>query len=188
VNGETLESARGVGAHQKHLATGTVGKTVKCQECHVIPGQVFSPGHLDSPLPAEVSFNDTLARLVTGGGKLTPNPSYDPATVKCSNTYCHGNWQARKSVAPSQFQYAYVDSVIVGNNVAPSWTGGSASAACGSCHDLPPKGHVGFGSLDVTTCGNSGCHPGVVDDAGNIMDKNKHMNGKINVFGNELNF
>jgi len=186
VGGDTSSAVRGVGAHQKHLSTGTKGKLVICQECHSIPAQVFAAGHLDSSPSAEVAFNDTLARLVTGSGTFTPNPAYDPATLKCNNTFCHGNWRARKAAAPSQFQYAYVDSIIVGENASPRWTGGSAEASCGSCHGLPPKGHVG--PLDVTTCGNSGCHPGVVDGAGNILDKTKHINGKINVLGNQLNF
>jgi len=29
------------------------------------------------------------------------------------------------------------------------------------------------------------CHSGVVDENGNIADKTKHVNGKVNVFGRE---
>ena len=188
IDGDTATTAHGVGAHQKHLLTGTNGKTVKCQECHTVPSSVFAAGHLDTPGPAEVVFNDTLARLVTGNGTFAPSPSYDPASLRCNSTFCHGNWHARKASTPVQFQYAFADSVIMGANASPRWTGGSTEASCGSCHGLPPTGHIGAGALDVTTCGNSGCHPGVVDDAGNILDKTKHINGKIDVLGTQVNF
>ncbi len=180
VLGVTDPTARGVGAHQKHLATGTTGKTLKCQECHTVPSQLTSSGHLGT-LPAEVVFNDTLAQLKSGNGSLIPNPSYDPATLKCNNTFCHGNWKIRKATSSSQF--VYTDSVMVGVNDSPVWTGGVAAATCISCHGMPPKGHL---VLEVSSCGT--CHVGVVDNNGQIVDKTKHVNGKINVFGQEYAF
>jgi predicted CxxxxCH...CXXCH cytochrome family protein len=173
-------AARGVGAHQKHLATGTLGKELKCQECHTVPSQLTSTGHLGT-LPAEVVFNDALARLASGNRSLVPNPSYDPATLKCSNSFCHGNWKVRKATSSSQF--IYTDSVMVGVNASPVWTGGSVAAACGTCHGLPPKGHL---TLAISSCGT--CHVGVVDNNAQIVDKSKHINGKINVFGQEYAF
>lgn len=178
VLGDSVTTASGVGAHQKHLATGTMGKVLKCQECHAVPAAWNSPGHFDSLLPAEVAMNDTLARLVTGDGSTRPNPSYSGG--KCSNTYCHGNWVLRK--ATSNLQFIYSDSVMVGEKASPSWTGGSAGAACGTCHDLPPKGHV---AALITEC--YGCHGDVVDQTGAIIDKTRHVNGKMNRFGVELN-
>lgn len=180
VLGETAPTARGVGAHQKHLLTGVLGKALKCQECHTVPSQVSSPGHLGT-LPAEVVLNDTLARLTTGGGTYVPKPSYDPSSLKCNNTYCHGNWKLRKVTSSSQF--AYTDSVMVGTNYSPVWTGGSAEATCGSCHGIPPQGHI---KLDVSTCGT--CHYGIVSADRKIIDKPKHTNGKVNVFGQEYSF
>ncbi|MCX6134171.1 MAG: hypothetical protein NTU47_10210 [Ignavibacteriales bacterium] len=180
VLGLTDPATRGVGAHQKHLATATLGKALKCQECHTVPSQLTSTGHLGS-LPAEVVFNDTLAQLKSGNGSLVPRPSYDPATLKCSNTFCHGNWKVRKATSASQF--VYTDSVMVGANDSPSWTGGSAASTCGTCHGIPPKGHL---VLAVSSCGT--CHVGVVDNNGQIVDKSKHSNGKINVFGQEYAF
>ena len=177
---ETASTARGVGAHQKHLKTGVVGKSVKCEECHTAPSQVFSPGHLGT-LPAEVVFNDTLAGLATAGKTYVPKPSYDPSTLKCNNTYCHGNWKLRK--ATSSAPLAYADSVMVGANGSPVWTGGSAEVACGSCHGIPPQGHF---KVDISTCGT--CHYGIVSTDGKIIDRAKHMNGKVNVFGQEYSF
>jgi len=178
VAGETATAVPGVGAHQTHLVTGAVGKTVKCQECHKVPPQVFSQGHLGSGPPAEVVFADTLARLITGDGTRVPNPSHDPASLTCTNTYCHGNWKLRGET--SQQQFAYEDSIMVGSNYAPIWTGGSSQAACGTCHGLPPEGHK-----PATITGCAVCHATIVNSVGVINDKAKHINGKINVFGQE---
>jgi hypothetical protein len=52
-------------------------------------------------------------------------------------------------------------------------------ATCGSCHNLPPIGHV---EANITAC--STCHQGIVDSDGNIIDTDKHINGEKNVFGN----
>jgi predicted CxxxxCH...CXXCH cytochrome family protein len=183
VTGEIATTVRGVGAHQKHLATNTVGVAVKCQECHTVPTQLSSTGHLGTPLPAEVVFNDQLAHLSTGGGTLVPTPSYDPSTLKCNNTYCHGNWRLRKATSISTNQFAYTDSVIVGLNYSPAWTNGPADGACGSCHGLPPKGHL---VVPLSTCGS--CHFGIVSTDGKIIDKAKHINGKVNVFDQEYSF
>ena len=180
INGETATTVRGVGAHQKHLATNTVGATVNCQECHIVPTKVSSPGHLGS-LPAEVVFNGPLGPLPSGGGTFVPTPTYNSSTFKCSNSYCHGNWKLRKATSTTQF--AYTDSVIAGLNYSPTWTNGSTDASCGSCHGVPPKGHI---DVPLSTCGS--CHFGIVSTDGKIIDKAKHINGKINVFDQEYSF
>ncbi|MDP2207206.1 MAG: CxxxxCH/CxxCH domain-containing protein [Bacteroidota bacterium] len=180
VDGETATTFKGVGAHQKHLATGTFGKAVKCSECHSVPNQTFVNGHLDSNLPAEVIMNDTLARLITANGLLVPNPTYQTTNATCSNTYCHGNWRLRRATSTAQFGYA--DSVMVGANRSVVWTGGTSEAACGTCHANPPTGHV---AATLSTCGN--CHTGIVNSSGAIIDKAKHINGKIMLFGTEKN-
>lgn len=178
VDGILDSTNRGVGAHQKHLSTGNIGKSVKCSECHNVPSQVFASGHLDTNLPAEVVMNDTLAQLITGNGTLVPDPKYDSQNLTCTNTYCHGNWKLRKATSTNQF--AYTDSIMVGANYSPVWVVGTSAAQCGSCHGLPPSGHI---TATISTCGN--CHTGVVNNTGVIIDKTKHINGKINVFGQE---
>jgi len=185
VAGDTVTTAPGVGAHQKHLATGTTGRTVKCQECHVVPQSVFDPGHLPgfgNP-PVVVHFNDTLANLVTGGGAYVPHPSFDPATAKCSGTYCHGSWLLTKASASSVQQGVFADTatVMVGANASPAWTDGAAAGKCWSCHgsgaSVPtPQGHMVYA---VTAC--SLCHGDVTDGNGNILNRSKHMNGVIDL-------
>jgi hypothetical protein len=181
VLGDSLTTARGVGAHQKHLVSGTLGKSVKCAECHAVPTQTFSSGHVETQLPAEVVFQDTLARLATGtAGNYMPNPTYSATTFKCSNVYCHGSW--RLSRATSRYPDLFTDSVMTGADSEPSWTEGNTGCG-GRCHGLPPVGHR---HQTLTDCAN--CHPGVVNGSGSIIDKTRHINGRVNVFGSERSF
>ena len=66
-----------------------------------------------------------------------------------------------------------------GNTATVSWVD-STTAVCGSCHSLAPTGHL---SYDISACG--GCHMGVVNASGVILDNKKHINGNVNVFGEE---
>lgn len=111
---ESVEtSSRGVGAHQTHLSGGIFSAPVKCNECHVVPKAVISEGHVDSDLPAEVTFGD-LAR------KNKSNPFWNGST--CGNTYCHGA------------------ALSGGSNRWPIWTQvDGTQAVCGSCHGIPPE-------------------------------------------------
>ncbi|MDE3058046.1 MAG: hypothetical protein KGJ59_08830 [Bacteroidota bacterium] len=187
VNGDTITTSRGVGAHQVHVNADASGQRVECKECHTVPTEVFQAGHLDASASAKVVFNGTRAVTVTANGTLVPHPSYDPAALQCSNTFCHGNWKALKSSAPTINQQFYSDSVMVGNNDSPQWTGGASQAACGTCHGLPPQGHVPLaGNLAGAKC--SDCHQGVVDANNNILNTGLHMNGKIDVFSTERSF
>ncbi len=184
--GNSTSSSPGVGAHVKHVLGGALASKIWCYECHNVPTSVYAAGHVDSDLPAEVPMAGPLARTVSNG--IAPVPVHDYGALTCSNTYCHGNWKARKSDSPNQF--VYMDSVMVGANASPIWTGGPSEAACGTCHSavyppdttryIVPQGHTPFA---VTACAN--CHSPVVDAAGKISDKSLHVNGKINVFGSE---
>lgn len=180
VSGDTATTYHGVGAHQLHLGgTGlTSNYRVPCEGCHNVPATVSAPGHLDTQGPAEVIIRADLALTPSDG--LTPSPTYDPSTQKCSGTYCHGAWQLRASTSPFDRSY-YSDSVMTGAFAAPRWTGGAAEAACGTCHGLPPKGHAPY---PINQC--YACHSGVVNAQGQIIDKTKHMNGLIDVYGNEF--
>jgi hypothetical protein len=182
VLGETSPTVRGVGAHAPHLSTTGTGKSLKCQECHLVPATLFAPGHIDNmtvSTPHKVTMADTLARLVTGDGTLRPNPAFDGTS--CGGTYCHGNWKLRKATSAYAFIYGPTDSVMVGSFAnAPVWTGQSAEAACGTCHGLPPQGHA----TTFGPCAN--CHTDVVNASMQIIDPTKHINGKINALGQEL--
>jgi predicted CxxxxCH...CXXCH cytochrome family protein len=101
--------------------------------------------------------------------------------MTCSNTYCHG----------------YLNSGNLDNTVG--WTGPDA-AACGTCHGDPsrPTLHekalpriIAEGGAHIpvpvgTYCSN--CHGGTVDSTLNIINPSKHIDGKLNLFGNDVNF
>lgn len=191
----TAVTARGVGAHQKHLVGGATSTGTSCAECHVVPGSVYSPGHLDTPSPTEILFSGALAHVVTnepttqnyspGLPLFAPNPSYDYVTGSCSNTYCHGN-----------FKNGNVD-------FAPVWNAAdqSSQAACGTCHgDVNRAGTLADKSLPKTPAEGgthpastncAGCHAQVVSGTGNqlrIISTTLHINGKLNVFGTERDY
>ena len=161
-----------VGAHSTHLLITKISSLVKCSDCHVVPTALNSPGHIDNSPKAEVIMTTKYSDFQIGNG------TYDASTNKCSNTYCHGNFSFPKSA--SQWSFAYTADKMEGENFQPTWNKvDGTQAACGTCHGLPPRGHM---EADLRGCAD--CHTGVVDKYGNIIDKTKHMNGKIDVFGN----
>ena len=69
----------GVGAHSIHLdASGTHG-AVACDECHVVPAHTESPGHIDHPPPATITFGP-----IASEGDLMPK--YDFSSRTCRDT------------------------------------------------------------------------------------------------------
>jgi predicted CxxxxCH...CXXCH cytochrome family protein len=127
LRGNTATTAAGVGAHRSHLKAATGWhRNVLCSDCHAVPATITAPGHLDTPLPAEVLFS-----AVANAGGVTS--SYTGTT--CA-TWCHG-------------------SVLGGRTVAtPGWTQVDAGqAACGACHGLPPPApHPSIGSTQCGVC------------------------------------
>lgn len=161
-----------VGAHTAHLFNTKIGATVLCNECHRVPGGLSSSGHLnDGTAKAELIFGSQ-------SNKGPSASSYNFTTNLCSNTYCHGNFSFSRT--NSNYPFAYTADNMVGNNFSPDWKKvDGTQATCGTCHGLPPTGHM---ASELRSCAT--CHQGVVDSQGRIIDKIKHINGQINVFGN----
>ena len=92
--------------------------------------------------------------LSTDNGALSPNWN---GKNKCSNVYCHGEF-------------------TLGNRENdPEWTKvNMGQATCGSCHGLPP------GSPHPQSNACYFCHDSV-DQDGNLIDKEKHINGITDV-------
>ncbi len=172
LNNSTDSTYAGVGAHQIHLAAANkLMRNIECNECHVIPAKFNSPGHIDNSPKAELSFGSFASSGIS-------SPVYNYSTFKCSNTYCHGNFEFSRE--NSQYPIIYTADKITGNNYQPTWNKvDGTEAKCGTCHGLPPAGHQ-----DANISGCALCHQGVVDIYGNIIDKTKHINGRIEVFGN----
>jgi len=169
LDGNVSVTARGVGAHTVHLKGDSLASGFACESCHLVPSRFDTTGHADSDLPAEVTF---AAFAFTDSA----NPQYDAVNLSCSNIYCHGAWDLAKS--ESNWAFIYTAERIEGSRAQPVWTD-PASGSCGTCHGLPPKGHS---PRTLTECG--GCHFAVAPD-GSIADKSKHINGMVNVFGQE---
>jgi len=182
-----LSSERGVGAHTKHLSSNLLGKAVECSECHTVPNGFDDPSHLDQTPGAELVFRDlaTLATNVPGGfnyqpslGDFIPNASFSFAQGTCANTYCHG-----------YFKNGNLDNVV-------SFTAESQGSACGTCHGDPATGNplprtTSQGGVHPSNQNCEICHGDVVSVQGNnytIIDKNKHINGKLNFGGQEYTY
>ncbi len=171
-----------VGAHQAHLnpgATGSLRGPIACAECHVVP---TNSNHASNPPAQIVVFSGVaLGPSVTTDGTNPGMPTWNGAsTPTCSSVYCHGSFQ--------WFGNGQGGADVLGSAFTPDWTKGSGQAACGTCHALPPSGHItnAFIAADPTnpvTC--NGCHGGTVDPAGNIIidpqtGVSLHINGEIN--------
>jgi predicted CxxxxCH...CXXCH cytochrome family protein len=170
LEGNTLISAPGVGAHQSHLlASHSVGVAVACNECHVVPSVYNATGHIDSIPGAEISFQGDVVSSNLAALAGSAHPAYSHTTLKCDNTYCHGYF-------PN------------GNKAAPSWTDESGQyRACGSCHGDPLKTTIGAKALPKTSA-NGGFHPNNTNcsqchsktiNASYLLTASKHINGQI---------
>ncbi len=165
VSGNTQTSFRGVGAHQAHLVDSDRSLAVPCTECHVVPAQLSDPGHVDSMLPAEVTFGS----VASAQGQ---NPTWDPqaGALTCAETWCHKPDQG----APTS---------------TPQWTNVTgAPLGCDSCHAWPPaepKGSTGGphqvpNATDCTICHpiNSEWQDGEIV----IRDPARHVDGIVDFF------
>jgi len=173
INNNSSTAIKSIGAHSVHLYENTLGNSVPCSSCHTVPQQVNDPGHVDSDLPAEVILKDLAAAFGAS------NAAYDSSAATCSNTYCHGSFQFFRDSADATNRFAYSSDKMTGNNQTLMWTNTDEfEIECGSCHGLPPEGHI---PAPITACYT--CHQGVVDENGNIIDKSKHINGIKNARG-----
>lgn len=157
------------GAHLKHL-TGTLLRSapIDCSECHAVPsGPPGPPGSGDTHGDglATVAFG----RLATTGVPAATPPAFNPGTLTCSTTYCHGS------------------TLSGGTETAPRWneTGGAASA-CGACHGVPPSDGTHGGLAAGTAC--STCHQGYGGTKGGALasftiDPSVHLNGVTDATG-----
>ena len=172
----TSTNEPGVGAHVSHLYSNELGKSIECSTCHVVP-QVFSDqGHIDDTPDAEVIFGNLAVH------NIAVAPVYNYSSVTCSDVYCHGNFEFLKDSAPVSHQIAFEEGAdrMTGNNRSVVWTTVDGSQdECGSCHGLPPTGHIYF---EITACGT--CHSGIVDRNGNMVDSlsYKHINGEVDLY------
>jgi predicted CxxxxCH...CXXCH cytochrome family protein len=155
LSGSSDTTSLTVGAHQSHLVGNEYLPAVTCETCHKVPTALDTPGHIDTPSPAELTFSG----MATTSGAV---PVWNRATAACTNVYCHG------ATLPG------------GSNVAPTWTKVDGSqSSCGTCHGVPPAApHPA--AADTTTCKK--CHQGAMDPNTNLPLLATHINGKLELF------
>ena len=161
VHGATVTTDVGVGAHQAHLKDGLFREAISCGECHVVPSQVESPGHMDSG-----GVTMTFGALASAGGL---KPSWDSGAATCNSVYCHGATLPGGSLPNHEPKWTQVD---------------GTQAACGTCHGIPPPASSGHPTVSGGTTACAGCHPGTVLADGTIdVAGGKHINGTVDVSG-----
>lgn len=152
VSGNEDTSSPGVGAHQSHIQSSPWRTAIECEQCHLVPVSVGDEGHLDSDLPAEITWGDRA----TADGAV---PQLNDVTYQCSDVYCHG-----ATLWPG------------GSNTAPIWTTvDGTQSECGTCHGLPPDS----AHPDDSDCAS--CHVAVVDESFDIVCGSLHINGDVDL-------
>jgi hypothetical protein len=156
-------TAVGVGFHQEHLSDGGAQD---CENCHNAVVQLSSPGHLDDTVndPGDVVF-----RNLAVAHEASPTWNHDEES--CGGTYCHGGFVFRKADAEERYKFAYTEETITGSTDPIKWTEQVIPLArCGSCHGMPPTGHLYFANC-------SACHP-TVNSSNEIIRPDLHINGE----------
>jgi predicted CxxxxCH...CXXCH cytochrome family protein len=153
IDGSDALDALGVGAHRQHLIVApSWHREVLCEDCHIVPVAVGDVGHIDSLLPAELTWGE----VATADRAL---PAFDRATATCSGVYCHG-----PTLRPG------------GSITEPVWTTvDGTQAVCGTCHGLPPEAHPVSGACST-------CHPDVATSGREFFsDPERHIDGVVDV-------
>jgi len=175
-NGNTLNTDKEVGAHLSHLtATHNYSAPVACNTCHIVPTNANSVGHIDSLLPAEITFSGTALinpRTVVG------TPTYSSATSQCSNVYCHDR---------NRFKNGYADdSTAPAYNPTPTWNSpmmvGNVND-CNMCHGYPPGGSHVQGNPSCSTCHSDVSSVNQIS----FVTPTMHINGNVEGSGGACN-
>jgi predicted CxxxxCH...CXXCH cytochrome family protein len=155
---QTATTAPGVGAHAQHMTSASAWHApIACNECHRVPGSTTDQTHLDS-----INQVDLDPTAQTGGRLQIAGAAYDPATLICSGTYCHGG-----GGSPLQDGLA----------MSPKWTRvDGTQSQCGSCHGNPPRAP----HPQNPDCGT--CHPTMTaGDPTRITYPAQHIDGNVDL-------
>lgn len=152
LSGDTEPTHPGVGAHQAHLDASSKARQLACEECHQVPENWLSPGHIDTTAPAEVIFSG----VATAYGA---QPVYENGS--CRETFCHGG-------------HFPGDHPSGGVATEPEWTRvDGIPASCGGCHWMPPPP-----PHPVTSERCSSCHRNI-DEQNQFTRPDLHVDGDV---------
>lgn len=158
IAGATDTTSVAVGAHQAHLNPSPAWhKRVECGDCHVVPADVNSPGHMDGDNKAELMFSMRAGASTWTGTTCT--------------TGCHGS--AAWGGAAATPEWTRVDgsqSACGSCHGAPPPAPHPAGSNCATCHPTmeenslqfrDPDSHIN-GVIDLVDAGATGgctaCH------------------------------
>jgi len=128
--GNSNRSSAGVGAHRQHLASSPWRSDITCQNCHIIPDGVSSPGHIDGDNVPEVPFDD-----------LNPSATVSFSQDTCQNLYCHSNGRGTLGSLSWTSTTAMQCSSCHGS---PPPAPHPSSSDCGACHPTMQAGTDSF--------------------------------------------
>lgn len=111
LDGGTTSAQRGVGAHAAHLRGNSFTRDTRCTDCHQVPSELGSPGHLNGTV--DVFFSGQPAT-----GPRDAGVRFDSTSLTCS-VWCH---------APQGG----------GVSSSPAWTRQGVALGCDACHGAPP--------------------------------------------------
>lgn len=192
-----------VGAHNAHIHQVNSAFTLytsysmakDCSECHIKPAGPYDAGHIDTPLPAEVTFQP--GRIANKGidtnvpGAVAP--SYDPIARTCNNVWCHGSGMD-SNTGNGIYSNVVADGGTLGTPRVPTWNqpflNGDPRNDCTSCHSYPPPGpnenythfsHYSSNGAAVLKQSNEcyGCHINVKMDGSGFVNSAQHINGVV---------
>lgn len=171
LDGESDPARPSVGAHSAHLnPTHGLRGPIACEECHRVPEELTSPGHVDSELPAEVFPGPSEGAHLAW--TLGAEPRWDPAGATCSGVYCHGGGVKLAGDRSEGLQRT------------PVWTRpGTGQVECGACHGVPPVDGVHSARWGLERCVD--CHAETVDEEGAILvdvaGTSRHIDGRVDL-------
>src|SRR6185369_10253572 len=180
----------GVGVHDIHVQNPNAPRKAafarftsyaapySCKQCHYVPTGPFSPGHIDTALPAESAFTH-VSSIAHNGDTFGyySTPTFNSGTQTCSSVWCHG---AGMNSNRGTGNYVGLTPSPRGN---PKWNQpyltGNGNTDCTKCHALPPlgAGSQHLGGVTLAQCKD--CHNHVGDDGLSFTNKKLHVNGSI---------
>jgi predicted CxxxxCH...CXXCH cytochrome family protein len=176
-----------VGSHFKHLSSLYM-KNIKCNECHQVPYTPFQAGTnhtlnttrfnsatLTFGQASSARWDGVNSTTYTGFNGYTNGTAVKAAT--CSSVYCHGSRLKNGDTAGSYRKPYWNYSAMINYS--------NPATACARCHGNPPGSVTGSHNGKAATTSCSGCHPSVVDATGKIINKDLHINGKIESAGGD---
>jgi predicted CxxxxCH...CXXCH cytochrome family protein len=156
-NGDSAATDAQVGAHQVHL-NPTISAAIACPACHIVPATIPAAGHIDSALPAELTWSG-----IATANSTTP--------TSCATTYCHDGAAIKNGWDGGTLDPIWIDTNFIQG----------ASADCDNCHGYPPAGgHVANSDCNL-------CHDGLnADDVTfTAVGKLAHVNGTVEASGGD---